>query len=508
MTQSEFIMNISDNKNLINENTLNYKEKDYNRIIDILTIICKSIEIIPEIVFEKIELLDDEYENNQMIRNIPIENSRIIKLRIHFKLIDSDGNIQLTEDGEEIRPKIDLLIPRLINGTFIIDDVTYHPMLQILDYKSLVKENLVTIKTLINKMRMEIKRSRNKRRRIQLELFKRKDMPLWLVLFSLYNPIEAMQRVFKTDKIYFYDNKDMTIKDSELTNDMVMFGSKIIKIGSPFGEESKFNELLEDPKNKDFKFSMEVMLESLKEFVVHKNVVAFINRYTQKVPLEEFMKDSEPFVKILGSFYSSNMNKFVTKGYSVCHSLNRFLDDISKMYMKVNDLLEMYMVELERINAYNIALETMDEETIENNMANNLLNKRVRMSEYIIYPFTKRLSENMHSILNGNTKDNIRTNKILNIFKINKNIIVKYLMTNNLIRYNDQSNLMSAIANTKASFITSETANNISANLRAVPISGLRRIDIITTPTGSSVGLTVNLSATNKNLLDENGIII
>ena len=67
---------------------------------------------------------------------------------------------------------------------------------------------------------------------------------------------------------------------------------------------------------------------------------------------------------------------------------------------------------------------------------------------------------------------------------------------------------MSAIAKSKASFITTESSNNIPDNLRSVPKSGIGRIDLITTPSGGGTGLTFNLSATRKNLFDEKGIIL
>lgn len=500
MTQSDFLMNIIDKKNLINENTLNFKEKDYAKIIDILSIICKSIEIIPEIVFEKIELLDDEYENEKMIRTIPIENSRVVKLRIHFKLVDENGNILHSEkNGEELRPTIDLLIPRLINGSFILSDVTYYAMLQILDYKSLVKENKSLVKTLINKMEISIKKNRKKQNRVEADIFNRKEVPVWLILFSTINPIEAIERVFKIKDITIGEiNDDIDGIDLE-DEEMIIVQDKYIKL----------NGVLKSIKdNKDYSFSMSIMLEALKEFLNNKISSKFIDKYALNSKSDDFLKNNEIFIEMLGSYYSSNTNKFLSKGMNVVHSLNRFLDDISKSYMGVDNLLDMFMNELERINKHNIALKNNDQEAIENNMANNLLNKRVRMSEYIIFAFTKKLSDNMHIVLNSNYKDNIRINKIENIFKINKNIIIKSLMTNNLVRYNDQSNQMTAIASTKASFITSESSKNIPDSLKSVPSSGLGRIDLITTPTGSSVGLTFNLSATNPKLIDEKGVIL
>lgn len=472
MTQKEFIVNIFDKDNEVNEKTMNFKEHDYEKIIDILNVICKSIEIIPEIVFEKIELLDDEYENEKMIRNIPIENSRVIKLRIHFKLIDQDGNIRIDDKTKkELRPTIDLFIPRLINGTFHLFDVTYYSMLQILDFNSIIRDNSVTIKTLINRMRLEVKRNRKRIHRVELELFRRKDMPLWLVLFCLYKPIEALKRVLCTSNIYLEDINETNVE--EPTN--IPFGNKVICIPD-------IQQAIND--NPEKAYSISVMFESLREFAYDKNTEKYIYKITNMEDQSFILDSSEQYATILGSYYTSNPNKFNQKGMNVTHSLNRFLDDISKFYMGVDDMLDMYIKEIEKINKYNIENDENDNEMLDKNQPNNLLNKRVRLSEYVIFPFTKRLSENMHVILNSNNKDNNKINKILNIFKIAPDIIIKALLTNNLVRYSDQSNLMSAIAKSKASFITTESSNNIPDNLRSVPKSGIGRIDLITTPSG------------------------
>lgn len=487
MTQSDFLMNIIDKKNLINENTINFKENDYNNMVHILEVICGSIEVIPEIVFERIEVLDDEFELNKMIRNIPIENSRVIKLRIHFKIVDEDGNVRINEkDKKELRPTIDLLIPRLIDGTFILYDVHRYPMLQILDFKSLVKEKSTTIKTLINKMRLEIKKTRKKQSKVELELFKRKDMPLWLVLFSLYKPIEALNRVFKYGvELIDKDACEALETDIEIDNYLIRINN------------------LNDITNS---VSVEnIMYESLKEFFIDKNVLPLLIKILKQDGVENLFNSSDTFIKILGSYYATNTNKYLTKGLNVVHSLNRFLDDISKSYMEVEDMLDMFLKEIEKIISFNES-EELDKE-IEKNLPNYLFNKRVRLSEYILFPFTKKLSENMHVILNSNIKDNNKINKILDIFKIDQNIILSYIMTNNLVRYNDQSNLMIAICKLKASFLTSESSKNISDDLRNVPRSGINVIDLITTPTGSSVGLTFSISAVNKNLFDSKGII-
>ena len=226
------------------------------------------------------------------------------------------------------------------------------------------------------------------------------------------------------------------------------------------------------------------MFESLREFASDKNTEKYIYKITNMEDQSFILESSEQYATILGSYYTSNPNKFNQKGMNVTHSLNRFLDDISKFYMGVDDMLDMYIKEIEKINKYNIENDENNNEMLDKNQPNNLLNKRVRLSEYVIFPFTKRLSENMHVILNSNNKDNNKINKILNIFKIAPDIIIKALLTNNLVRYSDQSNLMSAIAKSKASFITTESSNNIPDNLRSVPKSGIGRIDLITTPSG------------------------
>lgn len=495
MTQNEFMTKIIDKSNLVNEETINFKEYDYRNILETLKIICKSIECIPEIVFEGIELIDDEFQINKMQRNIPIENSRVMKIKIHFKLIDENGNIYLDEKtGKELRPTIDLLIPRLINGTFLLNDVLYYPMLQILDYKSILKKDSVIIKTLINKLRMTIKRNKKRIRRVGLDLFRKKDLQLWIVLFSIYNPIEALCRVFEVTP------EDISINDGLLEESEDYFVNLIDK-----------HILIKNiPENSERQFSIDIMKESLYDMFSDKNNIKFLGKLQSKSETElDYLTSSDVYIEMLGSFYATNQNKYYDKGKNVCSSISRFLDEISKKYLKVDDLLDMFMNELERINQHNIALETLDEETLELNNANNLLNKRVCMSEYVIYPFTKKLSENLHSVLNGNTKDNIKLNKILNIFKIDHHIIMNEIVKNNLVRYCDQTNQMSAISKCKASFISgSSSAANIPNELKMVPRSGIKRIDLVTTSTGESIGTTFSLSATNLNLFDSNGIII
>lgn len=496
MTQRDFLVNIVDKENIVNGYTMNYKDYDYKNILNILSIICKSIEVIPEIVFERIELLDDEYQNEKMIRNIPIENTRVIKIKIHFKIIDDEGNVRIDDKtGKEVRPVIELMIPRLINGTFILYDVAYYCMLQILDFKSLIRENSSTVKTLINKLKIVLKKNRKKNTKIELDLFRSKDMPLWLVLFSLYNPKEAIRRVFNTDTLVITD-KDRDIDEDEYEFE---YYDKIVYMP----------ELRDKMKglSKDDAYRTQIMFESLKEFFRDKKVVGYIEKIVKDGELQYMFDDSEKYITILGSHYTSNANKYLTKGKNVCHSLNRFLDDITKSYMEVDDMLDMFLKEIDKIHKYNENLESGNECALEENMSNNLLNKRVRLSEYIIFPFTKRLSENMHVILNSNNKDNNKIGKILNIFKIDSNIIIKFLLSSKLVRFNDQVNLMTAIFKSKASFITNDASNTISDDLRSIPKSGIGRVDLITTSNGSSCGLHFNLSATNKELFDERGII-
>lgn len=495
MTQNEFMTKIIDKANLVNEETINFKEYDYRNILETIKIICKSIECIPEIVFEGIELIDDEFQINKMQRNIPIENSRVMKIKIHFKLVDENGNLYLDEKtGKELRPTIDLLIPRLINGTFLLNDVLYYPMLQILDYKSILKKDSVIIKTLINKLRMTIKKNKRKIRRVGLDLFRKKDLQIWVVLLSIYNPIDAICRVFKVRP------EDISINDGIIDSSDDYFINVL----------DQHIVIKNIPKNDQNQFSIDVMKESLLELFNDKNNIKFLNKLKAKYDTKlDFINSSDIYIELLGSFYATNQNKYYDKGKNVCSSISRFLDEISKKYLQVDDLLEMFMNELERINLHNIALESFDEETLELNNANNLLNKRVCMTEYVIYPFTKKLSENLHSVLNGNTKDNIKINKILNIFKIDHHIIMNEIVKNNLVRYCDQTNQMSAISKSKASFISgSSSASNIPTELKSVPRSGINRIDLITTSTGESIGTTFSLSATNKALFDHNGIII
>lgn len=505
MTQNEFLVSIDDKENQINDHTMNFKEHDYKKLMRILEVACKSIEVIPEIVFEKIELLDDEYENEKMIRIIPIEHSRTIKVKIHFKLINEDGTTKIDENsGKEIRPTISLLLPRLMNGAFQLYDVSYYLMLQILDYKSLVKYDSISIKTMINSVRMNIHRSKATKRktnkpstRVELELFKRKDVPLWLVLFCMYQPKEALIRMLETDKFHVEED-DGSIEDIDSCENIIRFGNKLLIF------DDYENDIV-NSKSKEYR-NIQVMYQSLRYFVIDKNIKDLLPKLMNKY---DFLESSDLYIEIIGSYYTYNANRHAQKGASVLRSLQRLLDDVTKEYMQVNDELEMYQKELNKIHDFNEAYDSGNHELIEDNNPNNLLKKRVRLAEYVVYPFIKKLSDNLHSVLNGNNKDTIRINKILNIFKINQNIIIKSLMTNNLVRYADQCNLMSAIWKSKASFVSTEaSSDNVADRLRAVSMTGIGIIDPITTPSGSSCGLTFNVTVTNKNVFDLNGRIL
>ena len=69
----------------------------------------------------------------------------------------------------------------------------------------------------------------------------------------------------------------------------------------------------------------------------------------------------------------------------------------------------------------------------------SLLNKRLRLCEYIITPFVRKMSNSTYRILNSKT---LNINKIKGVLKPNPMVIISDLQKSRLLRYNNSTNDM------------------------------------------------------------------
>jgi len=452
MTQSRFLSMLYDPLNRFNKKIIDYKENDYNSISPIIKIMCKSLEVCDNIEFNRLEMITDEEEIFKRKQTIELENSRLMEAKCVFNIKDEKGDYIIndkTKEKEEIG--FSFLLPKLLEGSkFLISDVKYYPMIQIIDFKPIFKKDRMILKTLINKMTINFKKTREKPSNIEVDLYTKK-VPLIYILFSMEEPIDVLRKMFS-----HFEFSDEMIDETS------------IKIGS------RFLHIYDEDKNEEYKQFYMAIIKNTKI----KSFDSFLNKTY--------------FIKNLGSKFTSNTNTIESKGQKILYSLFRILDPITQVHLDCNNLVDLILREIKTYTTYN-------------DTQMNLLNKRIRLSEYILFPLIRRLSDNLYMYLNNPYKND---NKLRNIFKINKDIVIDYLKTSELTRYDDSCNSLDVIQKTKATFVGSVggLSQEIPASLRMLDESYLNRIDLITSPTGDSAGLTVMLSVTNKNLFNDLGV--
>jgi hypothetical protein len=458
MTQGSLLAKLVDPLNKINSEFLYYKENDYKNIIDLLSIICKSIEVCENIRFNRIEVISDEEKLNKLKRNIDIEDTRLMKVICYFNLLNEKGENIKQENGEDFIADFKFFIPKLLDGNkFILKGVEYTPLIQVIDYKPVINKDRITIKTTINKLIITTRKLRNIVRNYEVNLFS-KIVPLLHIIFSMRNPLELITEKFKGK---------FEITDKKKYNNPL----KSIKVGNQFINIDLDLELRENS---------------------HAKYLALMLSNSKKIKSVDLFKTSDYFIKQLGSKFTTNTNTYEDKGRKILYSLNRILDDISKRFLDTDNLIDLILSEIERQENYN-------------DSQMNLFNKRIRFSEWVLYPLSQRLSDNLYIYLNSNHKNE---NKLKNVFKIDPYIVINYLLKSELCRYDDQTNSLDIISRTKGTFLggsISGMTNNVPAGLRMIDETYIGRIDVISSPTGDGCGLTFQLTPMNSNIVSEKG---
>ena len=111
----------------------------------------------------------------------------------------------------------------------------------------------------------------------------------------------------------------------------------------------------------------------------------------------------------------------------------------------------------------------------------SLLNKRLRLYEYIVTPLLKRLSNNTYRILNSKT---VSINKLKGIFNISPMFLIKSMVNNELLRYSGAVNDMDLFtcalkfSNRGAQSIGEGNKKTVSIAYRGIYISHLGRLSL------------------------------
>ena len=181
------------------------------------------------------------------------------------------------------------------------------------------------------------------------------------------------------------------------------------------------------------KFSVRVSEDwFLSNPVYHGNLIhTFITVFRRKNISLDKLEDLDYWKRQLGRHFTTNTTKTLERSHSVILSLERILDETTKSNMRHG--------EAEKKDAYHIMRTMMMEfENIIRMDSHNLANKRIRLTEYLIYPLIKKMSTSVYRLV---TLNNPSVAKMKQIFSnINPDFIIQKLSTINLLRYSSTVN--------------------------------------------------------------------
>ena len=249
------------------------------------------------------------------------------------------------------------------------------------------------------------------------------------------------------------------------------------------------------------KFSLEVNADwFFSEFVYHTNIIfTLIRVFRRKNISEEKLEDLDYWKRQLGKSFTTNTTKTLERSHSVILSLERILDETTKSNMRHGDA--------EKQDAYHIIRTMiMEFENIVRMDSHNLANKRMRLTEYLIYPLIKKMSSTVYRLVTLNAPSVAKMKQIFS--NISPYFILDKLSTINLLRYSSTVNtidLFTRILKGSKGGPQSHNTDNGSPNLglRGFDESYLGKICLVSTGSGDP-GISITLTPFAK-ICDPNG---
>ena len=372
------------------------KEDD---MVQYLIDVCKALEAIPYIKYKGFSRKTNENEFKQLgYKNI--SDSRMDLVEFHF---------EINFKGETSKMKMPIFIPKWINNYFyIINGNKFYPIYQHVESSTYSTRESLILKSLlmpiIVKMKngvklIDIDGNEYQSRLYQLNLFDHKNNFLFYYFATMG---------FK-DTIKFF-GYEKNIKIIKLSNNKIKEKAIIFPINKQVGIAVGKNKFI---RNKKFKYF----------------VTSLLDVFNRKTPIDR-INDINYWKVKLGSIFTKNSNNQLAKSETVILSFNRILDERTKKNLLINqeDKENIYCLIRWMINNFDSLMK-------KDNLS--LLNKRVRLCEYIINQFVKRMSSSTYRILNSKT---LTMNKIKGVLKPPSMIIVSDLQKSKLLRYNSNVN--------------------------------------------------------------------
>lgn len=434
-----------------NEEIFHLKEND--NILQHIIDACESLETIDGIKFLGANKIDERtlYKPSKELTDVPYERSRLIAIEIKFQLTDPK-----TKETKNIKKK--LYFPKLIDGCYyLLDDVKYYPIFQIVDAETYKTSNSITMRTSLQPIVVSKKN----------------------VTVTPENTLEEIDGFYTFSKIfntkiplfiYFFANFGITntLKFFALEDYFKIIDKKRIK---------NFNDY---PNDYIFKLGSMLFLCVPKEYLDKCNqnkimVFTFLNAFQKKDKVSmDKIDDIDYWIRKLGSYFTKNQTNFGNKGKSVKASFERLLDNTTKRVIRIpdNDKQNIYTLLRWFLINYNSLLS-------QNN--DDLANKRLRLNECFIFPLLEVWTQGVLRILNGK---NVTLKTLESLFSnIQPNFLVKKIKTADNLRYMNNVDSIDILNKMKLTIAGNQSISNARGEIRGKTLdpSMLGLIDLIYT---------------------------
>lgn len=414
-----FLKQFSDsNKEKFNEEFIFMKKKDINGVLEYIDDICRALELIEGVDFLGSELVTDEFEIMNLVKFQEISISRLNLIKMRFRIT---GTNETEDKSEEL--EVAILFPKLVDEYyFIFNGSKYFPIYQLVDKDTYVigygESRSLALKTLL----MPLFLYSDKKTVKFVSNYEKNDISFSgrshsLKLFSK-----------KINFLYYYFAK------YGLAGTIKFFGlSKAITFVN-----TKLEDIDDEDDNEDlYYYSISSTLhiridirEINTEISLHKDFIISLASLFDIEKIRFSANSVEYWQKKLGGMFTKNINTQKEKSQKLLISFERILDSRTKTILNLGtNEKTIYGVVKWMIEEFPTLIE-------KDNI--DLKNKRLRLSEYILYPLITKFSDNAYRIFNNRSKVSFRDLK--SIFNIKINIVTKRIITSELLRYDNAVN--------------------------------------------------------------------
>ena len=373
-----------------------YNKGSSENMKDIIAHVSKAMESTGHVKYLDCTIEEDESKFSDIHK---IEESRLYEATIRFKIF-------CVEDGknQEEEVAIKLLLPRVINNFFFkINGIMYYAIYQMIDRGTYaVGNNTIGLKTML--MPFVIRRKE--------EMFRDTDG------VEYRNRIMELDVFRRTVNIMLY-----YISDGGWDQTLRFFGvENFISVVDKKEEDKEEFAYFEVGKNFWLKASREFLAT---DKWIMGCLVSLLSK-ARFTSLED-LQNHDFWNFQLGKIYTTTKEQAINKADKIHTSVRRILDGCTSDNM-------VHVLPKDKKSIYHLfrwILWYYDDLIREDNM--DIKNKRLRLNEYVLYPFIKKLSTETYRCLNTRKV----TMKILRSMfsNIKPNICLKQLVTNELLRF-------------------------------------------------------------------------